>query len=44
MNFLMQYQLNNLKKIKNSLFEKNYIFDKNYKIKEIFKKASKNKI
>ncbi len=32
------------KKINNILFEKNYTLDKNYKIKEVFKKASKQNV
>jgi len=32
------------KKTQNSIFEKNYTLDKNFKIKEVFKKASKNNI
>ena len=39
MNFLMPFQLNNLKK-KNYLFEKYYTLGKNNNIREIFKKAS----
>ena len=30
------------KKINNLIYEKNYTFDKNYKIREVYKKASKN--
>ena len=41
MNFLMQFQLNNLKLKKIILLEKYYSFKKNNKIKEIFKNAKK---
>ena len=44
MNFLMQYQLNNLKKKKIHLFEKNYILIKIIKLKKFLKKPQKKNI
>ena len=42
MNFLMQFQLNNLKK--KNFFEKYFLLNKKNKIKEIYKKASKKDV
>ena len=40
MNFLMQFQLNNLEKKNGSFFEKNYMLNKNFDIEETYRKAS----